>query len=87
MKVDRHLAAPDIARQELRQFVGMAERAGMDVDRQCRSLHMSRADWQRWLGVLRDEPMPSQPALPVLLRHLGYLTYRLDRMARSSLPA
>lgn len=75
-------AAPDIARQELRLFLRTAEQIGMDVDRQCRSLRLSRDDWQNWLGILHDAPLPSHPELPQLLRHLGYLTSRLDRATR-----
>ena len=77
----RQLAPTDIARQELRQFLSVAERMGMDADRQSLSLGMSRDDWQSWLGILRDAPLPLYPALPRLLRHLGYWTSRLDRMA------
>jgi hypothetical protein len=75
-------AVPDVARQELRAFLRMAELVGMDADRQRRSLRMSRDDWQHWLGILNDAPVPSHPALPLVLRHLGYLTSRLDRAAR-----
>lgn len=76
-------AAPDVARRELRQFLRVAERAGMDVDRQSRSLRLSRDEWQRWLGILHDAPLPSYPALPLLLRHMGYMTSRMDEQARA----
>ncbi len=75
-------AVPDVARQELREFLRMAELVGMDADRQRRSLRLSRDDWQQWLGILDDAPVPSYPALPLVLRHLGYLTSRLDLAAR-----
>jgi uncharacterized protein (DUF1778 family) len=75
------LDAPDIARQELSLFLRTAEQIGMDVDRQRRSLRLSHDDWQRWLGILDDAPLPQRPALPLLLRHLGYLNHRLDRAA------
>jgi hypothetical protein len=77
-----HLDASEIARQELRLFLGTAEQIGMDADRQCRSLRLSPDDWQNWLGILQDAPLPPHPALPLLLRHLGYLTNRLDRRAQ-----
>ena len=35
-------AVPDLARQELREFLRMAELVGMDADRQRRSLRLSR---------------------------------------------
>ncbi len=76
------LNAQDIARQELRLFLRTAQQIDMDVDRLCRTLRLSRDDWQCWLGVLHDAPLPTHPALPVVLRHLGYLTNRLDRAAR-----
>jgi len=72
----------DIARQELRLFLRTAQQIDMDTDRLCRTLRLSRDDWQRWLGVLHDAPLPAHPALPVVLRHLGFLTNRLDRAAR-----
>jgi hypothetical protein len=76
------IAAPDVARRELRQFLHMAERTGMDAERQRRSLRLSRDDWQNWVGILHDAPLPAHPALPLLLRHLGYLNSRLDRSRR-----
>ena len=75
-------AVPDLARQELREFLRMAELVGMDADRQRRSLRLSRDHWRQWLGILDDAPVPSYPALPLVLRHLGYLNSRLDRAAR-----
>ncbi len=80
----RQLAPTDIARQELRQFLSVAERIGMDADRLSHSLGLSREDWQSWLGILHDAPLPSYPALPRLLRHIGYWTSRLDRMAEAA---
>jgi hypothetical protein len=74
--------APDVARAELRQFLHMAEWAGMDADCQCRSLRLSRDDWQNWLGILRDAPLPPSPALPLLLRRLGTINSWLDHVAR-----
>jgi len=75
------LAPRDIARRELRQFLHLAERIGMDAERLRQSLRLSHDDWQRWVGILHDAPLPAHPALPLLLRHLGYLTSRLDRCA------
>lgn len=74
--------APHIARRELRQFLQMAEQIGVDSDHLCHWLRLSRDDWQRWQGILHDAPLPSYPALPLLLRHLGYLANRLDRAQR-----
>jgi hypothetical protein len=69
----------DVVRQELRLFLSLADRIGIDGDRQRRFLRMSQGEWQQLLGILRDEPLPPHPALPLLVRHLGYLTSRLDR--------
>jgi hypothetical protein len=77
------LETPDVVRQQLRLFLRTAEQIGMDADHQRRSLRLARDEWQRWLGVLHDEPVPSHPPLPLVLRHLGFLTNRLDRMARA----
>jgi len=82
MPTNAHLQAPDVARQELRLFLHMCRQAGLDTDRQLRSLRLSQDDWRRWLGILEDAPMPAQPALPVMLRHLGYVNHRLERTAR-----
>jgi hypothetical protein len=73
---------PEVARQELRLFLRMAEQTGMDADGARRSLRLSQDDWQRWLGILHNAPMPARPALPLMLRHLGYVTNRLDRASR-----
>jgi len=80
----RQLGPTDIARQELRQLLGVAEQIGMDADRLSHSLGLSRDDWQSWLGILHDAPLPSYPALPRLLRHIGSWTSRLDRMAEAA---
>ena len=76
-----HRNAPEIARQEFRLFLRMAELTGMDADRQRHSLRLSHDDWQQWLGVVRNAPVPSRPALPLMLRHLGYLNNQLARKA------
>jgi hypothetical protein len=73
------LASSEVAKQQLRLFLGTAAQIGMDTDHLRRSLRLSWDDWQSWLGILHDAPLPSHPALPLLLRHLGYLTNRLDR--------
>ena len=78
-----HLEPSDVVRQQLRLFLRTAEQVGMDADHQRRSLRLARDQWQRWLGVLEDEPVPSEPPLPLVLRHLGFLTNRLDRVARA----
>jgi len=82
MRNAERVDAPRIAKRELRQFLRMAERVGMDSDHQRRSMRLSKDDWQRWLGILQDAPLPAYPELPSLLRHLGYLTNRLDRAGR-----
>jgi hypothetical protein len=74
---------PDVARQELRLFLRMAEQTGMDADGARRSLRLSQDEWKGWLGILDDAPVPARPALPLMLRHLGYVTNRLERVARS----
>jgi|SRR5690348_1822613 hypothetical protein len=76
--------AAQIARQQIDTLLGTAERAGMETERLQHLLGLSPSDWQQWLGVLHDAPMPSRPALPLLLRHMGWLTSRLDRKARSA---
>ena len=72
----------DIARRELSQLLSTAEQAGMDTARLRRSLRLSQSDWQRWLDILNDAPLPSRPELPLVLRHLGFVTSRLDRATR-----
>ncbi len=81
MQLSERQAATEIARRELSQFLSTAERAGVDGDRLRHSLRLSQKDWQQWLGILEDAPLPPRPALPMVLRHLGYLTSRLDRAA------
>ena len=79
------LAPTEIVKRELRQFLSLAECIGMDADRLRYSLGLSREDWESWLGILRDAPLPSHLALPRLLRHLGCWISRLDRMAGGAL--
>jgi len=74
-----NLETVDVVRQELRLFLSLADRIGIDGDRQRRFLRISQAEWQQLLAILRDGPLPPHPALPLLVRHLGYLTSRLDR--------
>ncbi len=77
-----HPQAAEIARKEINLLLGLAEQAGVDGARLRQDLRLSEIDWQEWLGVLRDAPLPARPALPLVLRHLGYLTARLDRTTR-----
>jgi hypothetical protein len=78
------LEAANVVRQELRLFLSTADFIGIDADRQRRFLRLSQDEWQQLLGILGDEPVPSHPALPMLLRHLGYLTSRLDRATEAA---
>ena len=73
--------APVVARRELRLFLRMSEQAGLATDEQAQSLGLSGEDWQQWLGVLADAPLPQHPALPMLLRRVGYICHRLERRA------
>ena len=77
-----HPRAAEIARKEINLLLGVAEQAGVDDARLRHDLHLSENDLQEWLGVLRDAPLPARPGLPLVLRHLGYLTSRLDRATR-----
>ena len=77
-----HPQAAEIARKEINLLLGLAEQAGVNDARLRHDLHLSENDLQEWLGVLRDAPLPARPALPLVLRHLGYLTSRLDRATR-----
>jgi hypothetical protein len=72
----------EIARKEISLLLGLAEQAGIDDARLRHELRLSQTDWQQWLGVLHDAPLPPRPELPLMLRHLGYLTSRLDRATR-----
>ena len=77
-----HPQAAEIARKEINLLLGLAEQAGVNDARLRHDLRLSENDLQEWLGVLRDAPLPARPALPLVLRHLGYLTSRLDRATR-----
>ncbi len=77
-----HRQAAEVARKEIDLLLGLAQQAGVDDATLRLELDLSHRDWERWLGVLRDAPLPSQPELPLLLRRLGSLTSRLDRQAR-----
>ncbi len=79
MPATEAMNAQDLIRRQLRLYLNVAEQRGMDAEQQRRPLRLSQDDWQRWLGVLDDAPMPPHPALPLMLRHLGYVTNRLDR--------
>lgn len=74
--------ASEIARKEISLLLGLAEAAGVEDTELLHELRLSRSDWQEWLGVLHDAPVPSYPALPLMLRHMGYLNSRLDRATR-----
>jgi hypothetical protein len=82
MPEDADERAASIARREINLLLGLAEQAGIDDTTLRQDLRLSDSDWQEWLGVLRDAPLPAQPALPKLLRRLGRLTSRLDRATR-----
>jgi hypothetical protein len=83
MSATGNLATADVVRQELRLFLSLADRIGIDGDRQRRFLRMSRDEWQQLLAILQDGRLPPHPALPLLVRHLGYLTSRLDRAVQA----
>jgi hypothetical protein len=74
--------ANEIARKEISLLLGLAEAAGVDDAELLHELHLTRSDWQEWLGVLHDAPVPAYPALPLMLRHMGYINSRLDRAMR-----
>jgi len=76
--------AAHVARQQIDALLGMAEQAGIEHDHLQRLLRLSKADWQEWLKLEEDAPIPTRPDLPLLLRHLGWLTSQLDRAARSA---
>jgi hypothetical protein len=71
------LTVQELVRRQLHLFLRAAEQRGLGAEDQRRRFRLSRDDWQRWLGVLDDAPMPPHPALPLMLRHLGYVTHRL----------
>ncbi|HET6196047.1 MAG TPA: hypothetical protein VFE12_09840 [Acetobacteraceae bacterium] len=77
-----HKRAAEIVRKEINLLLGLAEQVGIDEATLRQDLRMSHTDWVQWLSVLRDAPLPSSPALPVLLQHVGCLTSRLDRELR-----
>jgi hypothetical protein len=74
--------AAEIARKEINLLLGLAEQAGVDNARLRDELRLSQSDWPQWLGILHHAPLPPRPELPLMLRHLGYLTSRLDRATR-----
>ena len=76
--------ARDIVRKELRGFVASGERAGLDQDNLRRFARVSPEDWQRWLGILKDEPLPEGIRLPLVLRHIGYVNARLQRATQAA---
>ncbi len=82
MREAGQVQAAEIARKAIDLLIGLAEQAGVDDATLRHQLRLSRSDWQQWLGVLRNGPLPSNPSVPQLLRHLGALSSRLDREAR-----
>ena len=46
-----NLETVDVVRQELRLFLSLADRIGIDGDRQRRFLRMSQGEWQQLLGL------------------------------------
>ena len=61
------------------QYVGQIVR--LDEERQRRLLLLSRDDWSQWGNFLRDGPLPARPEVPVMLRRLGSVTYRVAALA------
>jgi hypothetical protein len=80
----RQLPAAEIARKEISSLLGLAEQAGVDDAGLCAALGWSQDDWQGWVGILQDAPLPARPALPLVLQQLGYVTSRLDRATRAA---
>ena len=54
-----HPQAAEIARKEINLLLGLVEQAGVDDARLRHDLHLSENDWEQWLGVLRDAPLPA----------------------------
>ena len=46
-----NLETVDVVRQELRLFLSLADRIGIDGDRQRRFLRMSQGEWQQLLAA------------------------------------
>ena len=53
----------------------------LDADRRRRILLIGRQEWLQWLRFLHDGPLPTQPAVPVMLQRLAAATFRLAALA------
>ena len=82
MRQAGHRVQADIARKQLDLLLGVAEQARIDDIRLQHELHLTPSEWRQWLDVLHDAPLPPHPEVPELLRRLGYVASRLDRVAR-----
>ncbi len=78
-----NLDVPAVARQQLKLFLRLAEMAGLDAERQRNAFRLSQEDWRNWLDFLHDAPLPARPAVPLMLRHLGHISSRLERSIRA----
>jgi hypothetical protein len=72
-----HPQAAEIARKEINLLLGLAEQAGSMMPGCGRPSPVGeRIAGMAWRSADRT-PLPARPALPMVLRHLGYLISRL----------
>ncbi len=75
------LTSHAIAREQLRLFDRIGDRAALSEDERRRVLLLSEQEWSAWLCLLHGGEVPRQPTLPVMLRRLGAASYRLAVIA------
>jgi hypothetical protein len=76
-----------LLRDQFRALHSVGATVNLDEERQRRLLLVSEQDWADWSVFLRDGPLPARPEVPVMLRRVGAVTYRLASLADRQMAA
>lgn len=73
--------AATLLRSQFKALESVGEQLALDEERRRRILLIDQQAWPQWARFLRNGPLPTQPAVPVMLRRVAAATFRLATVA------
>lgn len=70
-----------LLRSQFQILDSVGDKLSLDEERRRRILLIDQRAWPQWSRFLRNGPLPTQPAVPVMLRRLAAATFRLAAVA------